>query len=380
MGARVFPTLVLVVLAGAAVLPCTHASSLSSPNITALFEAFVEKHARAYTHGSSEWEHRLKVFEANVLRALEKTAEARAHGDTATYGINKYTDLTDAEFAARFLRNIAQTHSHSRTRRDDSPLATPCASSPVTCRSVNVSEIVPDQFDWRQHGAITGVYNQGECGGCWAFSAVETLESAWVIAGNKPVDGGHLSVQQVISCASNNYQCVGGWIWNAMEFIWELGTQGSGVCGENVFGFACREGCHDGAPACPASFPTDTLASFNSTCHCDSWSEQAMRVFIAKYGPLAVKVDADAWRDYTGGIVRYHCSSFTDSGDHAVQLVGYSVDNTHSPPLPYWIVRNSWGDEWGESGYIRLYRGANVCGIANDVNFGFASPPSSRKS
>lgn len=361
-------------LAVAAVLCVTGGSAL---NITALFHEFTHRHARPYSFGSEEWAHRLRIFTENVLEAHMKNSEQ----DTAVYGVNKFSDLTKEEFAVRYLGTLNHQHDLSTKERrgtEGGPLVTPCTSSPVSCTSIAGTEARPGSFDWRKEGVITGVYNQGECGGCWAFSAVETLESAWLIAKNKPVDGGHFSVQQVISCATNNYQCVGGWIWNALEFVWQLSVTGSGIGAENEFQFTCKEGCRDGAPSCPASsaFAGD-LGKINSTCHCDTWAENKMEVFVSKYGPLAIKVDADPWRDYTGGIVRYHCSSYQDSGDHAVQIVGYSVDNTHNPPLPYWIIRNSWGEDWGENGYIRVYRGENVCGVTNDVNFAFSSPPAS---
>lgn len=74
--------------------------------------------------------------------------------------------------------------------------------------------------------------------------------------------------------------------------------------------------------------------------------------------------------------MRWHCDGGDMSGDHAVAIVGYGDDvDGQGQPLPYWLIRNSWGSDWGESGYIRVMRGANVCGVTNDVNFAFASPP-----
>jgi C1A family cysteine protease len=89
-------------------------------------------------------------------------------------------------------------------------------------------------------------------------------------------------------------------------------------------------------------------------------NESAMMSFLVNEGPPSVAVDAQIWHYYKGGVITRNCGQ---SLNHAVQLVGYdTIDN-----IPVWIVRNSWGADWGINGYIYVKRGANVCGIGNYV-------------
>lgn len=79
---------------------------------------------------------------------------------------------------------------------------------------------------------------------------------------------------------------------------------------------------------------------------------------IANHGPVAAAVNALTWQNYVGGVVQYHCENTWASMNHAVQIVGY--DRTGD--TPYYIVRNSWGTNFGDQGYIYLAVGGNMCG------------------
>jgi C1A family cysteine protease len=88
--------------------------------------------------------------------------------------------------------------------------------------------------------------------------------------------------------------------------------------------------------------------------------EDQMAAYVQQTGPLSVCVDAATWNSYTGGVM----STCGNRVDHCVQAVG--VDASANG---YWVVRNSWGASWGESGYIRLAYGKNTCAITNDPTF-----------
>jgi hypothetical protein len=96
-------------------------------------------------------------------------------------------------------------------------------------------------------------------------------------------------------------------------------------------------------------------------------SETDMMTYVLSTGPLSVCLDALSWSSYTGGIV----TSCGDAIDHCVQVVGLNADEN------YWIVRNSWGTDWGEHGYIYLEAGVNMCGIATIPTFAVVSKASS---
>jgi len=89
-----------------------------------------------------------------------------------------------------------------------------------------------------------------------------------------------------------------------------------------------------------------------------------MMSFVAQQGPLSVCVDAAPWQYYTGGVLK----TCGDSIDHAVQATGFGTQ----AGTDVWNVRNSWGADWGEQGYIWLERGKNLCNIATVVTAAFA--------
>ena len=96
-----------------------------------------------------------------------------------------------------------------------------------------------------------------------------------------------------------------------------------------------------------------------------TWScvdEEQVKEFLYQVGPLAIALNADYLSDYISGVFDLSSTYCPSSGiNHAVTLVGYGYDSTYG--LDYWIVKNSWGSNWGESGYFRIRRGNNVCGV-----------------
>eukprot|EP00730_Choanoeca_flexa_P000535 TRINITY_DN10238_c0_g1_i4.p1 TRINITY_DN10238_c0_g1~~TRINITY_DN10238_c0_g1_i4.p1 ORF type:complete len:373 (+),score=52.05 TRINITY_DN10238_c0_g1_i4:70-1188(+) len=339
-------------------------------SIMAQFDAFRLQYGREYAVGSAEYNRSLECFQRNLVKytRMNATAQSQRHGHTASFGINKFADRCQAPSGI--------------SRESSIPLL---KSSNDDCAHVVLqrlpTENLPESFDWREdpRSVITTITNQAQCGGCWAFATSETVQAMWAIAGNPPIGSGLLSTQQILSCNNNGeYGCGGGQIGFAMEWLLSISKNQGGLEADSSFKFACSDGCEDGMPPCPDV--QGPLATINSTCRYyktdkENVTEDQMAAFVANYGPLAIKVDADPWNGYTGGIVRYHCSPLQTSGDHAVQIVGFGVDKTGPYPIDYWIVRNSWGADWGEDGYIRLYRGENTCGVLNDVNYVFSDPP-----
>eukprot|EP00045_Choanoeca_perplexa_P003319 m.29860 g.29860 ORF g.29860 m.29860 type:complete len:364 (+) comp11980_c0_seq1:45-1136(+) len=327
------------------------------------FQQFIQDYQRTYEAGSIEYERKLHCFSQNLARYALMNANSSSIGHTAIFGINKFADRCQAP------QGIRPSQNGFMSRRLDR-----------NCSHVLLDQLstdnIPSSFDWRSHSAITGVTNQAQCGGCWAFATSETVAAMWAIAGNSPIGNGQLSTQQILSCnTKDEFGCQGGQIASALDYVLELSHNDSGLEADTSFPFACSDGCTKGLPACPAL--KGELATINSTCryYSANITELQMAAFVSQYGPLAIKVDADPWNGYVGGIIRYHCSHIQDSGDHAVQIVGFGVDTTGPLPIDYWIVRNSWGADWGEKGYVRLYRGDNTCGVMNDVNYAFSNPP-----
>merc|ERR1712187_835811 len=206
--------------------------------------------------------------------------------------------------------------------------------------------------------------NQGACGGCWAFSAAETLESHLAIATGKPAPT--LSTQQLISCTPNPKHCGGtGGCDGATQPLAFNYTESAGITTAEAYPF---EG---GTGTCEPSKikPVAKVAGFALL---PQNNYTALMNAVATKGPIAISVAAGGlgWQLYGGGIMKSGPFNKGFDIDHAVQLVGYGEENG----IMYWIVRNSWG-RWGESGYIRIQRfgeGKEPCGMDNKPQEGMA--------
>jgi len=154
-----------------------------------------------------------------------------------------------------------------------------------------------------------------------------------------------------VDCDTVDQGCNGGDPPSAYKFVISEG----GMEDESDYPYTAT----DGDCAFDASDVAVTISNWQyGTTNSD---EQTMQNNLASWGPLSICVDAEPWQDYTGGVLMG--SDCDTQLDHCVQLVGY--DMTQS--TPFWIVRNSWGMDWGENGYIRLEYGQDTCGLADEV-------------
>ncbi|XP_074847985.1 cathepsin O [Carettochelys insculpta] len=274
--------------------------------------------------------------EAALLESVERVKRlnslSKDDNKTAIYGINQFSHLHPEDFKAIYLRS--RPHRVPRypkvMKRKETPL--------------------PTKFDWREKNVVTQVRNQQTCGGCWAFSVVGGIESAYAI---KEKNLEELSVQQVIDCSYNNYGCHGGSTVSALSWLNQTQVK---LVKDSDYPFKAQTGL------CHYFQRSDFGVSIKDFAAYDfSGMEDEMMKQLVNCGPLAVVVDAVSWQDYLGGIIQYHCSS--GKANHAVLITGF--DRTGS--IPYWIVRNSWGHTWGIDGYAHVKIGGNVCGIADTV-------------
>lgn len=240
----------------------------------------------------------------------------------------------------------------------------------------------PASLDWSAEGALTGVKDQGQCGSCWAFSAVEGIESALFMAtGESPPA---LSTQQIAACDKDEADgggCDGGDLAGAFAYVMKAGgidseehypdtshtTGRTGFCNWDGNKVATVLDWKHAIPPCAESEQAEGG-------DCANQDEDGLKAALHSFGPLSVCLNAaSSWDYYSGGVLSGSCSGAWNKLNHCVQLVGY--DTTAS--TPYWKVRNSWGTSWGEKGFIRLPMGINSCGIADEVAFVNASmaPP-----
>jgi len=289
------------------------------------FFSFMVKHGKKYK-SDTEFLARFQIFRDNLKIIADKNAK---YNPTTTYAVNKFADLSKAEFKELYLMN-------------NLPPYKPTGEVLI----VNTSVAPPTTFDWRTKGACTPVKDQAQCGSCWAFSATENIESVNQIAGKGlPV----LGPQQMVDCDKNCYGCGGGWPYLTFGYI----TRAGGEDTEKTYPYTARDGtCKDKQGTVGAK-----INGYKSI----SKDETQIQNALTTVSPFSVCVDAEEWSFYSGGVVTPdQCGT---SVDHCTQLIGY--DGTKTPG--YWIVRNSWGTDWGLNGFIYLQMGSDTCLIADYV-------------
>jgi len=214
------------------------------------------------------------------------------------------------------------------------------------------TESLPTNWDWRAKGAVTPIKNQLQCGSSPYFGAVVSVEGCHMITTGTLVS---LSEQQIIDCSSSegNEACNGGEMTWSFQSVIEQG----GIDTE-----ACYPYTSEGNATCKYSPKSPCCGSIiSSYVNVTSGSESAMQsaVYLVPVA-TAVSTENQEFEFYSRGIFNHNnCSQ---DPDHGIAVVGYGVNGT----LDYWILKNSWGTEWGMEGFMYLARNAgNMCGIAS---------------
>ncbi|KAK4490295.1 hypothetical protein RD792_000962 [Penstemon davidsonii] len=307
------------------------------------FSLFKAKYGKTYAN-QEEHDYRFSVFKANLRHA-------RRHqllDPSAVHGVTKFSDLTSDEFEKSYLG--------LHKRRLKVPVDAQKAPELPT-------NDLPTDFDWRDHGAVTPVKDQGSCGSCWSFSTTGALEGAHYLATGELLS---LSEQQLVDCDhecdpdendSCDAGCNGGLMNNAFEYTLKVG----GLQKEKDYPYTGTDGV--------CKFNKNKIAASVSNFSVVSINDDQIAANLIKHGPLAVGINAAWMQTYIGGVsCPYICGK---SLDHGVLLVGYGAAGYAPIRLknkPYWIVKNSWGESWGEDGYYKICRGRNVCGVESMVS------------
>ena len=295
------------------------------------FLGFARQYRKVYS-GEAEFNKRFEVFKASLAAIEERNAVGEAQ-----HGITKFSDLTQAEFDAQFLNskpNPGTNATRTVTRR-----FAPLAGAPAS-------------IDWAAKGATTRVKNQGQCGSCWAFSAVAQIESDNFLKTGKLLT---LSEQQVTSCDSTSYGCEGGWTEHAFDYVVKAG----GVQPASTYPYVSGATTDTGVCKAKAADNAVKIAGY-SHISTRSNTESNMGSAIGS-GPMSVCVDASVWNSYKSGILGRSCGRRTN---HCVQATGINTDSSGNT---YWIVRNSWDTDWGVKGFVFIEYGVNGCEIATDA-------------
>jgi len=208
-------------------------------------------------------------------------------------------------------------------------------------------------------GKVTPVKNQGRCGSCWAFSATGAIEGAYAIATGKLVS---LSEELLVQCDGGNHGCRGGNMDRAFAYV-----EQDGLCTEADDPYTSGGGtdgkCAGKSQTCHKAIKVTGISGV------PSGDEKSLLSAVAKQ-PVSVSIEGDksAFQLYKGGVLdNPACGTKLD---HGVLIVGFGTDGGKD----YWKVKNSWGAGWGEKGYVRMVRGKNQCGIAEEASFPSAGP------
>eukprot|EP00747_Dinoflagellata_sp_TGD_P181826 gnl/TRDRNA2_/TRDRNA2_35802_c0_seq1.p1 gnl/TRDRNA2_/TRDRNA2_35802_c0~~gnl/TRDRNA2_/TRDRNA2_35802_c0_seq1.p1 ORF type:complete len:452 (+),score=111.42 gnl/TRDRNA2_/TRDRNA2_35802_c0_seq1:28-1356(+) len=296
------------------------------------FEIFVARFGRSFS-SKEEKLTRFKIFYDNLVTI----AELQAHDPEATYShMTPFADWTPEEFAARNqLKPDLLSSSASSMRRSD---------------VLHNTSDLPTSWDWREKGAVNKVKNQGMCGSCWAFSTVANVEGVNFVKTKELLS---LSEQELVDCDKVDQGCQGGLPSNAYEV---MASKHLGLEQESVYPYA---GFNE---KCKAKSSDEKV--FVSSYLNISSDEDQIAAALVKYGPLSIGINAGPMQFYFGGIShpwKILCSP--KAIDHGVAIVGFGEKKGFFKTTKYWIIRNSWGEAWGEKGYYRIVRGTGACGL-----------------
>jgi cathepsin X len=269
---------------------------------------------------------------------------------------------------------------------------------------------LPQAFSWGNvngRSYLTHSLNQHipqYCGSCWAHSALSSLADRMRIAADdSSADEYNLSVQFLLNCGANIAgSCHGGSATGAYQFIQFHGyipydtcqpylacssDSQEGICphvdttctAENICRSCSLPGSKNATCEAVTTFPNATLAEYGSYRY--QVFETRAEIFLR--GPVKASVDAGPLINYTGGVMWDAPEYRSVTHNHGVSIVGWGYDPDYQKQ--YWIVRNSWGQYWGEMGYFRIEMNLNLLMIESNIawatpeSFSVASRRSSRE-
>jgi len=304
-----------------AILAVANASFLPQEDeVMFTFLKFIKKFDKEYST-VEEFESRFQTFKTNLIMK----------GDLE---ITEFLDQTPVEFSRR-LNLDASLYAKFR--------------STMKSFQIDESHVAEEALDWRSKGWTSAVKDQGQCGSCWAFSAVGNIEGIYYVK-TKTLE--NLSEQQLVDCDTEEDQgCNGGFMNSAFKYLSET----AGLERTADYKYTAKDGkCKYDAKK--AVVKVKSFEDINS-------NEEQIKQALSSHGPLAVAVDASTWQFYSGGILTAKKCNFRQL-NHGVTLVGYGEEKG----VKFWIVRNSWGGRWGEQGHLRIERGTGACGINTAVS------------
>lgn len=345
----------------------------SSDPVEGYFTNFRTKHSKKYVD-QKEHQKRKHIFRHNLRYIRSINRRSLPYKLT----VNHFADLTDHEFGSfkgsldddddidnensnELNENDPSVHSYRS--QDEEGFNAEDENGEITNRDQIVRKRehktkfnqkyidgIPRNLDWRKYGAVAKPKGQGTCGSCWSFASAGAVEGANFLKTGRLID---LSEQQLIDCTwftpgvrNGNNGCLGGWTWKTFAWIKKFGIATTESYGHyrGQEGYCKTEGIKTGA----------RIDGFRRV---KRYHPDLLRKAIAYHGPATISINANpkALKFYSKGVLDDpRCSNKTD---HAVLLIGYGKENG----VPYWLVKNSWSESWGDHGFVKIRQGQ--CGI-----------------
>ncbi|KAG8227592.1 hypothetical protein J437_LFUL000693 [Ladona fulva] len=311
--------------------------------------AFKLQHKKNYDSEIEE-NFRMKIFMENKRKIAKHNSNFENGIVSYKLRLNKFGDLLSHEFKS-LVNGFNRTKSGKYLGASNLKGATYISPANVE---------LPKHVDWRKLGAVTPVKDQRNCGSCWSFSATGALEGQHFRKTGKLVS---LSEQNLIDCSTKygNQGCNGGLMDQAFQYVKVNG----GLDTEESYPYEAEDDkCR--------YLPEDSGATDVGFVDIKEGSEDDLKAAIATVGPVSVAIDAshESFQFYSEGVYYDQECSSTEL-DHGVLAVGYGTEKSPSgEDQDYWLIKNSWSENWGIGGYVKIARNKNnTCGVATQASY-----------
>jgi len=307
--------LLLATLALASASDPLRAALQSPEGMAQLFTQFEAEQGRVYNNNEAKM--RFRLFRKSVQEVVETNEQDLGW----TAGLNFFSDLTEEEGKQYLGFNASLAH----------PVGEPLPPS---------DEPMTSSIDWRSRGAVTGVKNQGNCGSCWTFGAVGSVEGV-----HKKTTGSLVTFaeQELLDCVYEGRRdgCQGGWMQDAFTYIQNKRR----LAPSSAVSYRGKDG------SCNYSGKTNGLRATVTGQYAVPGSESGHMSGLSR-GPIAVAFEVTSKsKQYRGGI--FKDTTCRGSANHAVTMVGFDSQK--------FMIKNSWGGSWGSGGYIYMSRNYHNC-------------------
>ncbi|UYV61088.1 hypothetical protein LAZ67_1003339 [Cordylochernes scorpioides] len=284
--------------------------------------ALAHKFGKSYS--PEEEFHRKAIFNENLEEIIKHNLDYDLGLKSYRLGLNKFSDMSFEEFEDKYT-GYKKTSKHNLGE----PMEIPEEMD------------LPDSLDYRTKGVVTPVKAQGHCGSCWAFSATGAIEGQYALETGKLIS---LSEQQLVDCTLRHNGCKGGDQEVAFSYIRRVG----GIESEEDYPYEARYHQHCNFRKKKVVVTVKAFRNMPST------DELALQKALVKYGPIAISIQATKHlKYYSSGVLDDTTCKNANSPialNHAVLLVGYGTENGQD----YWLIKNSWGPEYGDGGYVKM--------------------------